>query len=103
MLRLSTLLLFLSATTLLQAQTPQPSLPITTLNTRSQLVILDVVVTDTRQNPIHDLKASDFDILEDTAPQQIKSFEEHTAASPPANTDPPLRSPRPGLPGRGLG
>jgi VWFA-related protein len=57
-----------------------------TLNARADLVVVDVVVTDARQNPVHGLKASDFTLLEDKVPQQIGSFEEHTAshiAKPP--------------------
>jgi VWFA-related protein len=56
--------------------------PITTLHTRTDLVVIDVVVTDKGQNPIHDLKQSDFTLLEDGKPQQIKSFEEHHSLPP---------------------
>ena len=74
------------------AQSPQPAKPaeaqppsqsnITTLHSTTQLVVVDVVVTDKHQNPVHNLKASDFTLLEKGTSQQIKSFEEHTA--PPA-------------------
>src|ERR1700722_9980054 len=60
------------------AQTPQP---IPTLKAHTQLVIVDVVVTDSHQNPVHNLKATDFTLLENKDPQQIKTFEEHTALS----------------------
>jgi VWFA-related protein len=66
------------------SQTSSPS-----LKARTQLVIVDVVVTDSKQNPVHNLSASDFAVLENNAPQRIKSFEEHPTASP-AKPEPPL-------------
>jgi VWFA-related protein len=64
------------------AQTPQPSQSeVTTLRAGTQLVVVDVVVTDKGQNPIRNLKASDFALLEGGKPQQIKSFEEHSVQS----------------------
>jgi VWFA-related protein len=60
----------------------QPGANITTLHSRSDLVIVDVVVTDKNQNPIRDLNASDFTLLEDNKPQQLKSFEEHHSLPP---------------------
>jgi VWFA-related protein len=57
--------------------------------TGTQLVILDVVVTDGKQNPVHHLGASDFTVLENNKPERIKSFEEHTTANS-AKPEPPL-------------
>jgi VWFA-related protein len=62
------------------AQNPTPQ-PIPTIKAHTQLVIVDVVVTDSHQNPVHNLKAADFTLLENKDPQQIKAFEEHTALS----------------------
>jgi hypothetical protein len=62
-------------------QTPQPAQSGVTLRAGTQLVVVDVVVTDKSQNPIHYLKASDFILLEGGHSQQIKSFEEHTGQS----------------------
>jgi len=45
----------------------------------SNLVVVDVVVTDTRHKPVHGLTAANFRVLEDGQPQAIKSFEEHHA------------------------
>jgi VWFA-related protein len=56
--------------------------PITTIHTSSKLVVVDVVVTDSKQEPIHHLAASDFSLMEDGHPQTIKVFEEHTAGAP---------------------
>ncbi|MEO6807431.1 MAG: VWA domain-containing protein [Edaphobacter sp.] len=84
-LALSASLLFVPAS----AQTPQTgqssatpkpsssSLP--TLHASTQLVVVDVVVTDKNRKPVHGLKASDFTLTEENAPQTIKHFEEHTA------------------------
>jgi VWFA-related protein len=51
----------------------------TTLHAGTQLVIVDVVVTDKSQRPVHGLKQSDFTLIEENAPQTIKHFEEHSA------------------------
>jgi VWFA-related protein len=62
------------------APAQQPSNPaVTTLHSGAQLVVVDVVVTDSQQNAVHNLKASDFTLLEKNVPQQIKNFEEHKA------------------------
>ena len=77
---------------LLAAVTFQPALPQTSspsLTTGTQLVVVDVVVTDNKQNPVHNLTASDFTVLENNVPEHINSFEEHTTASP-AKPEPPL-------------
>lgn len=55
---------------------------IPTIRSTSELVVVDVVATDAQQNPIHHLSASDFTVLEDGHPQNIKVFEEHTAGTP---------------------
>ncbi|MCU1250249.1 MAG: VWFA-related domain protein [Edaphobacter sp.] len=78
--------------TLTSAQTPQPSQAaatpqpsqssVATLRAGTQLVIVDVVVTDKNQKPIHGLKASDFTLNEENVPQVVKHFEEHTALTP---------------------
>jgi VWFA-related protein len=60
------------------AQQPPPS-GFATLRAGTQLVVVDVVVTDKNQKPVHDLKASDFTLTEENVPQVVKHFEEHTA------------------------
>jgi VWFA-related protein len=66
------------------AQAQQPASAsnegITTLHARTNLVIVDVVVTDSKHNPIHGLKASDFTLLENNKEQRVRNFEEHSAA-----------------------
>jgi VWFA-related protein len=81
MLSKISLLFLLSSLTLLAqspVQAPQTAQSGVTLRAGTQLVVVDVVVTDKSQNPIRNLKASDFALLESGHPQQIKSFEEHT-------------------------
>jgi len=59
-----------------------------TLHKNSHLVVLDVVVTDSKQNPIRGLKASNFILLEKGKPQTIGTFEEHEP--PPQSTPQPM-------------
>jgi len=67
---------------------PASGEPVTTIRTSSDLVVIDVVASDSQQNPVHKLTAADFTLLEDGKPQTVKVFEEHqtqtSAALPPA-------------------
>jgi VWFA-related protein len=45
-----------------------------TLRTNTRLVVVDVVATDSKGQPIPDLKAADFTLLEDSKPQKISGF-----------------------------
>jgi VWFA-related protein len=64
-----------------QATTPAqtPGAGVATLRANANLVVVDVVVNDSKQNPVHKLKPTDFTLLENGVPQQIKNFEEHSA------------------------
>jgi VWFA-related protein len=55
---------------------------IPTLQTGTQIVLIDVTVTDSHGAPVPNLKASDFSLLEDGSPQTIAHFEEHTPGAP---------------------
>ncbi|MGD0732357.1 MAG: VWA domain-containing protein [Terracidiphilus sp.] len=57
-----------------------PSEPATTLRNNANLVVLDVVVTDSQKNPVHKLASTDFTVLENGHEQTIKAFEEHAAS-----------------------
>ena len=70
--------LILSASTSAQAPQSSPS-SVATLHSGTQLVVVDVVVTDKNQKPVHGLKISDFTLTEENAPQTVKHFEEHSA------------------------
>lgn len=66
---------------------PATNQPRTTLRANADLVLVDVVASDEKQNPMHHLTSGDFTILEDGKPQTLKVFEEH-AAGPPAPMPP---------------
>src|SRR5580704_9567194 len=53
-----------------------------TLKASTQLVVVDVVLTDNNHKPVHGLKLSDFSLTEDNTRQAINHFEEHTALTP---------------------
>ena len=59
-----------------------PAQSAVTLKARTQIVIEDVVVTDSKQHPVHNLKQSDFTLLEGNAPQTLTHFEEHIYPDP---------------------
>src|SRR5882672_4807323 len=44
------------------------------LRTNTRLVVVDVVVTDSKGQPVSDLKAEDFTLLESGTPQKISGF-----------------------------
>ena len=52
-----------------------------TLRTGTQIVVIDVSVTDSHGNAVHNLKQSDFAVLEGGSAQTITNFEEHAAPS----------------------
>jgi len=56
--------------------------PTTTLHANTDLVVVDVVVSDEKKGPVHHLNASDFTVLEDGKPQTLKVFEEHEVGPP---------------------
>jgi VWFA-related protein len=50
--------------------------------TGTPLAVVDVVVQDQNGRPVHGLSKNSFQLMEGTAPQQIRGFEEHTSAAP---------------------
>src|SRR5579859_4697015 len=48
-----------------------------TFKAAARVVLVDVVVTDNRGQPVHNLKQRDFAVLDDGKPQGIVAFEEH--------------------------
>ena len=65
------------------ASAQQGSSQITTIRTFSNLVVIDVVVTDAQGNPVHGLKAEDFSLTENNKPEALRHFEEHSALAGP--------------------
>jgi VWFA-related protein len=76
----------------LQSQTPAPNANDlgTTLKSKTNLVVVDVVVTDRNDEPVAGLHKEDFQVLEDGKTQSISVFEEHTGAAPVAAKPPAL-------------
>jgi len=66
--------------------------PTKVFHVQSRLVLLDVVVTDSKGNAVTDLKREDFQIYEDKQPQRISSFEPPAAHDlpPPAKPNAPF-------------
>jgi VWFA-related protein len=75
--------------------TPEPSFDIPSLSTRSQsqvptfkasteAVVVDIVVTKGRDEPVTGLRKEDFKIAEDGKPQPIDFFEEHAPDNAPS-------------------
>jgi VWFA-related protein len=70
------------------ATEPAPSAAAAPAN--PNLVVVDVVVTDAKHNPVHNLTAADLVVLENGHPQTTRTFEEHHAwdAAAPLSTPP---------------
>jgi VWFA-related protein len=62
------------------------------LTVNARVVVLDVVITDKKGNPVKraDLKKDDFTVYEDGKPQVVKSFEAPNAHEMPAMADKPI-------------
>ncbi len=73
-----------------QSSTDPGQAAVPTIRTNTNLVVLDVVVTDKSQEPVLNLKANDFTVMENGRPQVIRSFEEHTGAESVAAPAAPL-------------
>ncbi len=67
--------------------------PAGTFTTTSRNVVLDVIVTDNSGKPIHGLKANDFTVLENGAPQHVMGFEEHRTDAPSVKAALPVKLP----------
>jgi VWFA-related protein len=74
-------LLALVSTLVFPQAAPSPSgNSATVLKTKARLVLVDVVVTNDKGEPIPGLQKKDFEVLEDGQPQAISTFEEHHGA-----------------------
>jgi VWFA-related protein len=67
--------LFLAWSFSLAQDTQQPASDTLTFHTSVRRVVVDVVVRDSNNKPVHGLKASDFLVAEDGQPQSILSFD----------------------------
>ncbi|SNS91669.1 VWFA-related domain-containing protein [Granulicella rosea] len=78
-------LLLVCVSTFLTAQQPAPAPApdkIPTLKITSREVVLDVLVLDKKGHSIQGLKAGDFQVVEDGAPQVVRAVSEHRALTP---------------------
>lgn len=60
-----------------QTSTPKSDQNIATFRSNVRVVVLDVVVSNTKGEPVPGLHSDDFQVVEDGKPQTISSFEEH--------------------------
>ena len=83
-------LLLLTATSLdSQTTAPDSGSAMPAFKAQVRLVLLDVVVTNGKGEPVPDLRREDFQVLEAGKPQKLLSFEEHKgAASTPVKLPP---------------
>lgn len=69
---------------LCHVEAQQKSAPdVGTLHASTQIVVVDVVVTDSSGKPVHALKKEDFVVTEDKLPQSVAHFDEHSNLNPP--------------------
>ena len=76
-----------AATPAAPAQEPAQDLGLTTLKIGTEIVVLDVVVTDRKGNLVKGLKADDFTVLENGKAQAIRSFDGPEAHVQAANVE----------------
>jgi VWFA-related protein len=67
---------------LAQSEPQQPASDTLTFHATVRRVVVDVVVRDSNNKPVHGLKASDFLVAEDGRPQNILSFDAYDLDSP---------------------
>src|SRR5215469_6297572 len=76
----------------LQAQTStlKSDQNIPTFHSNVRVVVLDVVVSTTKGEPVSGLHSDDFQVVEDRKPQTVTSFEEHKGRAPIQTKLPPM-------------
>lgn len=75
-----------------QAQSQPPPTEPYTIQANSRVVLTDVMVTDSKGNPVHGLPESAFRIFDNNMPQNIRSIEEHSG-TPAATIEPVAAAP----------
>ena len=92
--RCSVLVLVLTSSILAipQSQTKpaNDSTPAPSFKAKSRLVLVDVVATNNKGEPVTGLKKEDFEVLEDGKAQAISTFEEHKGVPPTQLKLPPM-------------
>ena len=78
----------------IQAQNTSPptnsNVQIPTIKSEARIVLVDVVVTEAKGQPVGGLRKEDFQVSEDGRPQTISFFEEHTGGTVSPVTLPPM-------------
>jgi VWFA-related protein len=73
-----------------QAQQPNEPNSVPVFKAKTRLVLLDVVATNGKGEPVTGLKKEDFEVFEDGKPQDISTFEEHKGTPPTQIKLPPM-------------
>jgi VWFA-related protein len=73
-----------------QSSAPNSAKPSSTFQKNVRVVLLDVVVTDSKDHPVQGLPKENFEAFEEGKPQTILSFEEHKGAPPVQAKIPPM-------------
>ncbi len=73
-----------------QSQTLDSSNSVPTFKSKVRVVLVDIVVSNSKDEPIPGLVKNDFEILEDGQPQTVSFFEEHKGPSSAPVKLPPL-------------
>lgn len=81
---------------------PPPATPVTTFKVNAKAVVVDVVVTDAKGNPVRSLHQQDFRLAEDGKSQDIRSFREYSDAEAPIPSEPTPPKPAPQKPSPNL-
>ena len=85
------LLLFVVVPLHPQTAAPQDSRNVvSTIQSKVQVAVVDVVVTKGKDEPVIGLHKEDFEVLEDGKPQTISTFEEHHGVPPTLTKLPPM-------------
>jgi VWFA-related protein len=74
------ILLFLVSSLYCQTANPNPSAPVPTFKAKVRVVVVNVVVTEGKDEPVSGLRKKDFEVFEDGKPQTVSTFEEHKGA-----------------------
>jgi len=81
---------------------PPAATPVTTFKVSSKAVVVDIVVTDAKGNPVRGLHQQDFQMAEDGKSQDVRSFREFSDAEAPIPSEPTPAKPAPQKPSPNL-
>ena len=76
-----------------QTSTSKSNQKVPTFQSKVRVVLVDVLVSTTKGEPVSGLRKDDFRVFEDGKPQTVTSFEEHKGGGPVVQTKLPLMPP----------